>query len=59
MTSKKKCPCGKPSVPGLISSISLCQRHYNGLMFGTGKEHSEALHHLGLQRESGYGRKLK
>lgn len=31
---KKTCPCGLPSIPGLIASVSLCQKHYNDLMFG-------------------------
>ena len=39
----KQCPCGQPSVPGLISSVALCQKHYNALMFGSGKEHTEAI----------------
>lgn len=40
---RKICPCGKKSVPGLIASVSLCQEHYNGLMFAPNdsKEHKE------------------
>lgn len=35
MPIKKKCRhCEKPSIPGLIKSVGLCQYHYNVLMFG-------------------------
>ena len=34
MTSKKVCRCGKPSVPGLIKGVALCQYHYDEKMFG-------------------------
>lgn len=30
---KKVCPCGEKSIPGLINNVSLCQKHYNYLMF--------------------------
>lgn len=40
---KKVCPCGAPSVPGLIPGVALCQRHYNALMFGTGQAHMDAV----------------
>lgn len=38
----KMCPCGQRSVPGLVKGIALCQKHYNDLMFGSGKCHKEA-----------------
>ena len=41
---KKLCPCGEKSIPGLISSISLCQKHYNYVMFETDKhKHNEGV----------------
>ena len=40
--SKKMCPCGERSVPGLVKGIALCQKYYNDLMFGSGESHSEA-----------------
>jgi hypothetical protein len=43
MSKKAPCPCGKKTIPGLISSVSLCQEHYNALMFGTGEAHKEAV----------------
>lgn len=41
----KLCQCGAKSVPGLVSGVALCQRHYNALMFGDPKsaEHLEAV----------------
>ena len=47
---KKICPCGEKSLPGLITGVALCQKHYNGLMFGSGKEHQEALNMLAANR---------
>ena len=47
----KMCPCGKRSVPGLISSVALCQRHYNALMFGSGEEHREGVALLQKSKE--------
>lgn len=38
----KMCPCGQRSVPGLVKSIALCQKHYNALMFGSGEDYNEA-----------------
>ena len=34
MPSKKICKCGKPSVPGLISKVALCQYHFDERMYG-------------------------
>lgn len=34
----KKCFCGKRSVPGLISSVALCQDHFNKLFYGNAAE---------------------
>jgi len=31
---RKICACGKPSVPGLIRSVSLCQYHFNEKVYG-------------------------
>ena len=41
----KTCACGQPSVPGLISSVALCQKHFNDLLYGdwTSPEHKEAV----------------
>ena len=46
----KLCQCGAKSVPGLVSSVALCQRHYNALMFGDWgtAERREALTYLGM-----------
>lgn len=38
----KMCPCGQRSVPGLVNSVALCQKHYDALMFGSGENHKEA-----------------
>jgi len=33
--SKKTCQhCDKPSIPGLMKGVGLCQYHYNRRMFG-------------------------
>jgi hypothetical protein len=42
MPRKAPCPCGEKTIPGLIPSVSLCQKHYDALMFGTEFEHAEA-----------------
>lgn len=35
----KICGCGQAkSVPGLISSVGLCQKHFDMLFYGTGEE---------------------
>jgi hypothetical protein len=39
---KKICPCGLKSIPGLIASVALCQKHYNDLMFGDIRGDNEA-----------------
>lgn len=51
MTKRKTCPCGEKSIPGLIKSVALCQKHYNGLMFSdrSSNEHKEA---VSMLRES-------
>jgi len=49
MGKKKTCPCGKISVPGLITGVALCQEHYNALMFAVGPEHRAAVHILSTQ----------
>ena len=51
----KTCPCGKKSVPGLIASVALCQKHYNALMFGTDEEHQEAVAMLQKSKEQWRG----
>ncbi len=44
MGKRKVCPCGAKSVPGLISSVALCQAHFNGIFYPkTGAEHQEAV----------------
>lgn len=48
--SKKVCPCGVKSVPGLICGVALCQKHYNALMFGTGQDHITAVQLLNQQK---------
>lgn len=50
--SKKVCPCGVKSVPGLIRGIALCQKHYNALMFGAGQDHITAVQLLNQQKSS-------
>lgn len=49
---KKICPCGAKSVPGLLRSIALCQKHYNGLMFAAAEsaEHKDAVAMLNRQK---------
>ena len=47
---KNDCPCGKKTIPGLISSVSLCQEHYNALMFSTGDAHREAVKMLRISQ---------
>ena len=54
---KKMCPCGCKSVPGLIRWVALCQKHYNGLMFKSGSEHSEALSMLRKSQAQSLSRK--
>lgn len=34
----KLCGCKAKSIPGLIHSVGLCQKHYNMLMFGNSEE---------------------
>ena len=34
----KLCGCKSKSIPGLIRSVGLCQKHYNMLMFGNSEE---------------------
>ena len=45
MEKEKICACGKQSIPGLIMSVSLCQKHYDYLMFSNQytEEHKEGI----------------
>lgn len=42
----KMCHCGNKSVPGLLASVALCQKHFDGLMYGMDEDYREALRML-------------
>ena len=51
MPRQKICPCGKPSVPGLVKGVALCQEHFTALMYKTGPEHAAAVKLLDSQKK--------
>lgn len=42
-TRKPPCKCGKPSIPGLVKGVSLCQSGWSALVYGDAKERAAAL----------------
>lgn len=52
MVARKLCPCGEKSLPGFISSVALCQKHYNQLMFGNEQEHKEGQTMLRMSQQN-------
>lgn len=52
MPTRKLCPCGEKSLPGFISSVALCQKHYNQLMFGNEQEHKEGQTMLRMSQQN-------
>jgi hypothetical protein len=52
--TRKVCPCGEKSVPSLIRSAALCQKHFNDLFYASmsSAAHKEAVTMLRKSQEN-------